>query len=150
MPVVTDVDRASGLPEFAVLSAMAHGNHPDHVKILNTLTAALATADPDRTTRYAEIVLVVLPEAARRHWEELMSTGTFEFQSAYARRLKAEGRAEGRTEGEARAVLKLLDTRGIAVPDDVRARITACLDLEQLDTWVSRAATVRTVDEMFE
>jgi hypothetical protein len=142
VPVVTDVDTASSAPELTVLSAMTHGNHPDHVKILDTLAAALATADSDQAIEYAEIVLAVLPEAARRHWEALMTAKTFEFQSAYARRLKAEG--------EARAVLAVLDVRSIDVPDDLRARITTCSDPDQLEVWVRRAATVKSIDELFE
>jgi hypothetical protein len=43
-------------------------------------------------------------------------TQTFEFQSAYACRLRAEGEArgpaEGRAEAEATAVLDVLDARG--------------------------------------
>ena len=69
---------------------------------------------------------------------------------------RTEGRAEGRTEGraegltqgeavgEARAILTLLDARGIAVSEAVRARILACTDLATLDRWVRRAATART------
>lgn len=78
-----------------------------------------------------------------------MSTGTFQFQSDYARRLLAKGRDVGRTEGEASAVLAVLDARGFEVPDSVRARITSCSDPDQLLTWVRRSATIRTIDELF-
>ncbi|MGE3284756.1 MAG: hypothetical protein AB7J32_01485 [Pseudonocardia sp.] len=57
--------------------------------------------------------------------------------------------SQGKAEGEARAVLAVLDARGIAVSDDARARITGCTDLEQLDVWVRRAVAAATVDELF-
>jgi hypothetical protein len=79
-----------------------------------------------------------------------MGTKTFEFQSRYARRLLAEGRAEGRAEGEARMLLRVLAARGIDVPDDIRARITGCSDLDQLERWADRALTATSVHELFE
>lgn len=62
---------------------------------------------------------------------------------------RAEGRVEGRAEGEAAAVLTVLNARGIAVPEDAHARITECKDLDQLDTWIRRAATADTIDDLF-
>lgn len=35
----------------------------------------------------------------------------------------------------------VLDARGVAVPDDVRARVSACTDLDQLETCIRHAAT---------
>jgi hypothetical protein len=161
VPVVTDVGQVAGVPELAMLSAMAHGHRPEYVKILDTLQLALAATEQDRAIQYSEIMLAVLPEAARGYWEELMSTGTFAFQSAYARRLRAEAKAEGRAEGwaegkaegraeaEARAVLEVLDARGFQVPTDARTRITSCSDLDQLVRWVRRAAVIQTLDDLF-
>jgi hypothetical protein len=150
VPVVTDIEQVAGVVELMLLSAVAHGTHPNHKKILNALAFALSTDNPDRAVRYAEIASAVLPEPARPYWEELMTAQTFEFQSAYARRLKAEGKAEGKAEAEATAVLAVLDARGIEVPDDVRTRITACSDLDQLLTWVRRAATADAIEDLFE
>jgi hypothetical protein len=62
---------------------------------------------------------------------------------------RAEGEAKGRAEGKAEAVLLLLETRGAVVPDDARARIMACRDIVQLETWLRRAATAAAVDEIF-
>ncbi|WP_261809061.1 hypothetical protein [Nonomuraea sp. C10] len=47
-------------------------------------------------------------------------------------------------------MLLLLETRGLDVPDDTRARITACADLNQLETWATRAITVQTPDDLFD
>ena len=78
-----------------------------------------------------------------------MASGNYEYQSDFARRYvaqgKAQGKAEGRAEGEAaglsHALLVVLAARGVAVSEDVRARIAACADLEQLDAWLARAVT---------
>jgi hypothetical protein len=48
-----------------------------------------------------------------------------------------------------RALLAILNARGIPVPDDARARITGCTDLDQLETWVRRAATATTIQDLF-
>lgn len=118
---------------LAVLSAMAHGSHPDRSGVLDALLGALAAVDEQRATLYSDVVLAALPVAARCYLEALMSTGTHEYQSEFVRRYVFQGRAEGKAEGEAMAVLSVLDARGIDVPEDARARITGCADLDQLE-----------------
>src|SRR5262249_20962676 len=105
-----------------------------------------------------DVVFAALPAAARSYLEALMATRTYEYQSDFVRRYvfqgRAEGRVEGRAEGEAKgrakAVLMVLDARGVDVPDDARARITECSDLDQLDIWVRRAATVDSINDLFD
>lgn len=147
VPVVTDPDRARRLPELAVLSAMAHGDHTDMEQILAALLAGLAALDDaDHADLYADVVFAALPEAARQHLEALMSTGTYQYQSEYARRYFGRGKAEGKAED----VLAFLAARGLDVPDDARARIIECADVEQLDLWVRRAATATSVNDLFD
>ncbi|MEO3793997.1 hypothetical protein ABGB14_27610 [Nonomuraea sp. B10E15] len=57
--------------------------------------------------------------------------------------------AEGKAEGEANAVLLILEARGISLPDEARARILACTDLHTLESWVRKAATAKSADELF-
>jgi hypothetical protein len=146
VPVVTDPRQVVGVPELALLSAMVHGNGPQCAEIVDALAACLAETDPDRANRYSGVAFTVLPEAARKLWEELMATPTYLYQHDYARRLLAEGEAKG----EATAVLDVLDERGFAVSDEVRARITGCSDLDQLKTWLRRAVKVPSPEELFE
>lgn len=75
-----------------------------------------------------------------------MTTGTYEYKSDFARRYFSQGK----TEGEAQALLTLLAARGIQVPDDARERITGCTDLDQLDTWIRRAASADSVSDLFD
>jgi hypothetical protein len=58
--------------------------------------------------------------------------------------------ADGEAKGEAAGLLEVLAARGIDVPEEVRARITECTDLDQLRQWIRRAATANRVDELFD
>jgi hypothetical protein len=149
VPVITDTGQASRSPELAVLSAIAHGRHPELDQILRALLGALQNVDQEHATLYHDLVLAALPEAARHHLEALMTTGIREYRSEFVRKFVHQGRAEGRAEGEAQALLAVLAAREIEVPDDVRARITGCTDLEQLETWIRRAATADSVQDLF-
>ncbi len=153
VPVVTDVGPAGAGPEWAVLSAMAHGADPARSKVLDALLAALAGVDEQRATLYLDVVLAALPLAARSYLEMLMTTQAHEYQSDFARRYffqgEAKGEAQGEAKGEARAVLGVLDARGVDVPADARIRITECRDLDQLDIWVRRAVTANSIQDLF-
>ena len=59
---------------------------------------------------------------------------------------KAEARGEAR--GVARSILKLLETRGIAVSPAKREEILGCTDLERLDRWLLRAGVATSADEI--
>lgn len=67
------------------------------------------------------------------------------FQSDTFRRYWAEGFAQG----VARAVLIVLEARGLPVSDEVRERVGACKDVQRLEHWLVRAVTAESVDEVF-
>jgi len=50
--------------------------------------------------------------------------------------------------GEGRAALTVLDARGVAVPEAIREQILTCTDQTQLDTWLRRAVTATTADDV--
>ena len=77
-----------------------------------------------------------------------MTTTSHRYQSEFARRYFSEGEAQGDARGEAKAVLAILDARGIAVPDAIHARISGCADLDKLDTWIRRAATADKIQDL--
>jgi Arc/MetJ-type ribon-helix-helix transcriptional regulator len=79
-----------------------------------------------------------LNEAARNKLEELMERGRYEYQSEIVRRHVAQGRAEAK----AQAVLTVLETRGLDVPQELRRRILECTDLATLDHWLRRAVVI--------
>jgi hypothetical protein len=78
-----------------------------------------------------------------------MKTVTPEYRSDYNRAIFAEGEAEGQARGEAKAIITVLESRGLTLSAEARARITACMDLDQLDAWLRRVGSVATVDALF-
>ncbi len=58
---------------------------------------------------------------------------------------KVLDRAEAR--GEARALLTLLEARGLSISDAQRTRVLACADLDVLERWIRCAATAATTDD---
>lgn len=151
VPVVTDVDAAKRDPELAVLSAMAHGGSlPDvAVPIATAALAAAAGLEDDRALLYSDLVRVSLGEAARRALEDIMATGNYQYQSEFHKKADAAGRAVGRLEGEAHAVLLVLESRGLAVSEEQRARVLACTDRAVLEAWIRKAVTVTSADALF-
>jgi hypothetical protein len=122
--------------------------------------AALAAArglEDGRAGLYHDVVLATLGDAARTALEQLMATG-YEFQTDFAKKHQAIGRAEGeargRAEGEARGkaegVLRVLDVRGLAISEAERERILAATDLALLDQWLVRAVTAEDAAEVFD
>lgn len=81
-------------------------------------------------------------------------TGTYEYESEFARTHfswgKAEGRAEGRAESGASALPRVLARRGIDLPVRDRERSTACRDQEQLATWLDWTVTAASIDEVLD
>ncbi|WP_433149731.1 hypothetical protein ACQPZ8_11505 [Actinomadura nitritigenes] len=75
-----------------------------------------------------------------------MDIKNYEWQSDFAKTHIAEGRAEG----EADAVLSVLETRGITVPNDIRDKVTGCTDIDQLKRWVRRAVVIDHAKELFD
>jgi len=51
-------------------------------------------------------------------------------------------------EGEGRAVLTVLDARGLVVPEATREQILTSTDQTQLDTWLRRALTATAADDV--
>jgi Uma2 family endonuclease len=55
----------------------------------------------------------------------------------------------GRLEGAARMLLTVLGARGLRISAEQRQRVSACTDADQLEEWVTCAATASSVDEIF-
>jgi hypothetical protein len=137
VPVVTDRAEAARRPELGVLSAMAHGETEQGATIAAALLPIILELDNNKARLYYDLVYNSLNEAARRALEAMMKG--YEYQSDFAKKYVAEGRAEGRAEEAARALLTVLRVRGLAVPDAVRERILAQRDPEKLERWLEKA-----------
>jgi hypothetical protein len=85
-------------------------------------------------------------EAYRKVMDEIQQT------REYGAAQRAEGFAVGFAKGlaaKAAVVLAVLSARGVPVSNEARARIEACADVAMLDRWISCAATVSSIEEMF-
>jgi hypothetical protein len=147
VPVVNDSAKVACAPELAVLSAVAHGRRDG---VLDALLTGFADIDPERARSYTELLLGLLDGADRTYVEEAVAVETFRYQSEFTERLKAEGEAKGKAEGEARSVVAVLEARGLVVDEAVRERIVATTDLDLLDTWVRRAVSVDSAEQLFD
>jgi hypothetical protein len=66
------------------------------------------------------------------------------------RRREAAARSEGEIQGIAKSILRVLETRGIAVSPDQRQEILCCADLDRLSRWLDRAVLAATADEVLQ
>jgi len=147
VPVIRGVSGASGSPELAVLSAMVHGRSESALDVGKAALAVVRTLDDDRAALYTDMVLFSMRAAARVILEDLMANGTYRYQSDFAKRYLAQGRAEGKALAVL-AVLAVLAARGVKVPAAVRARVLACTDAATLDGWIGRAATANVASHL--
>jgi len=78
---------------------------------------------------------------------------TSEYEKTFIERIHdegiAEGEARGEARGEAKALLRLLDARGLAPSQEQRHLVASSSDPAQLDLWFDRAITARTAAEVF-
>jgi flagellar biosynthesis/type III secretory pathway protein FliH len=74
-----------------------------------------------------------------------------------AEQVREEGREEGLQQGleqgriqkQQEMTLRVLEWRGIPVPDAVRERVLACEDLDRLELWAQRAVHATDAAELF-
>jgi hypothetical protein len=100
--------------------------------------------DSDRFVPYSDLFETALGEAARKAFH--MIPKGYEFQSETVRNAIQKGRV---TE-KAATILEVLEARGLSATGAERERIRGTTDLEMLTRWLSRAATVASVDALFE
>jgi hypothetical protein len=98
----------------------------------------------------SELFKMELPAWRHTRLEALMDLKNYEFQSDFFRRAADKYAAKAAAKEKARDVLMFLDARGIDVPDTARTRITECTDIQQIDTWVRRAATADSIDDVLD
>jgi hypothetical protein len=101
--------------------------------------------------RMTAILLRLASDAARQILEAMMTTS--EYEKTFVERIHdqgiAEGEARGEARGEAKALLRLLDARGLDLTQEQREQVTSCTDAAQLDRWFDRAITASTAAEVF-
>jgi hypothetical protein len=121
---------------------------PNGVAALGTVLRYLLEVSQTPPERLRALSRALGPRA-----EEAYMTGAQLLREEGRREGRAEGEAEGlargKAEARAEAVLAVLEARGLRVSDDQRALIAGSTDLGQLERWVRKAATVKTVGALF-
>jgi hypothetical protein len=148
-PAVTEPGDARENVELAVLSAIEHGrsaNIPLAARIASAAILASADIDAERSRLYHDLILISLSAHTAEALEATMNSLGYEYQSDFARRYVAQGKAEGRLEGRMEIVIRLLDSRFGPLPEASHARIRGARDA-QLDAVAERVLTAQTLEE---
>jgi len=162
-PPVTDPEEAKRSLERTLLSGLVHANEPVAVDIGIALAVALDASPDDTGLYYWDTLLAALGDALRstlemqlEHWKPRSEWGKRLYadgQTAGLDEGRAEGMAEGKAEGKRLGKLEflaeLLSKRGLAIDDELRARLDHCTDEAQLQRWFDRALTATTVAAVF-
>ena len=155
LPLVTDPTVATNEVELAVLSAMAHGNGPQGLAVVQAAFLALGRLDREHAGVYFQVIWNVLREPMQRALEALAMERQTEGKALFppfAERLIErgfrEGKLDGIQEGKRDALLRLLTRAGISLTEDERARIRGCTDPALLDRWVDNVLGAKTADDV--
>jgi hypothetical protein len=151
VPEVTDPLAAEQEVELAVLSAVAHGNGPNGLVVVQAALVALGRLDREHAAVYFQIIWNVLREPMRQALEALVMERQTEGKATFppfAQRIFERGIHEGELKGELKGkrdtLLRLLARAGISLSDDDRTRIQACTDAATLDRWVDNVLGAKT------
>jgi hypothetical protein len=75
------------------------------------------------------------------NWERVYERWERKVKALGHRQGRAEGKAEGRAEGKAKAVLTVLEGRGLTITATQRKQVLACTNDAELDAWLRAAGT---------
>ncbi|MEU1725477.1 hypothetical protein [Nonomuraea sp. NPDC005692] len=147
VPAITDPREAAAHLELAVMSVMIHGRER---KVLEAFAAALTVTTLDHAPKYYEYAHGMSVPEIGRILEEIMRSNDWPIYSPFAHEHYGRGRAEAAPETGREFVLYALEARGVEVPEDVRARINTCTDVDLLKRWALRASSVQSARDVFE
>jgi hypothetical protein len=153
VPEITDPAVAEQEVELAVLSAVAHGNGPNGLAVVQAALTALGRLDQEHAAVYFQVIWDALREPMQRALEALVMERHDEGKAAFppfAQQLIDRGKTEGRAEEAARAVLTALRVRGITVPEATRERILAQKELLRLERWLEKAIVAASIAEVMD
>jgi hypothetical protein len=147
VPVVTEVAVAEQETELAILSAVAHGNGPEGLDVVQAVLSALGRFDHEHAAVYFQIVYTALREPMRQALEAMIMERQTQAKATFppfAQQLIDRGKLEG----ERGALLRLVARAGITLSEEERARVDACTDLATLDRWVDNVLGAKTAADV--
>ncbi|GAB3993808.1 hypothetical protein GCM10029992_06450 [Glycomyces albus] len=132
--------------EVMILLAAMVGKGPQADHIARKLGRRLNELPDSSRRKYAGWAWRLLSNEACRVLEEYMSLTYEQYLESPAGQLELKGERRG----EIKALLKLLDLRGIEVSGETRERVESCTDTDTIDMWFSRAASASSAEEIFD
>jgi hypothetical protein len=151
IPVVTDEALAEREAELTILSALAHGNGPNGLAIVQALRKALGRFDQERAAVYFQLIHTTLREPMRKALEALPVARRAKVRAtfpAFIQRLIDDGRLEGQLESMRSVVLRLAARAGVSLGEDEVARVESCADLATLGRWVDNVVGAKTAADV--
>ncbi|MGK3996730.1 hypothetical protein [Sorangium sp. So ce1024] len=163
VPEITDPADAVKETELAVLSAMAHGNGPSGLTVVEAALAGLVRLDQAHAMVYFQVIWNGLREPMRQALEALVMERQIEGEATFppslqrlmdrcklegVREGRLEGVREGRLAGKRDTLLRLLARAGIALTEGESARVQACTDVATLDRWIENVLGAKTATEV--
>ncbi|WP_437617815.1 hypothetical protein [Sorangium sp. So ce1151] len=163
VPEITDPADAEHETELAVLSAVAHGNGPNGLTVVQAALVALGRLDQEHALVYFQLIWNGLREPMRQALEALVMERQIEGEATFppfvqklidrgklegVREGKLEGIREGELKGKRDTLLRLLARTGIVLTENESARIQTCTDVATLDRWIDNVLGAKTATEV--
>lgn len=147
VPLVTESAEAVANPTLAALSAITRGNDPEGVAVLTAALEALAVIDSTTAKVYLHLIVKALTEPRRRALEDLIMLREIaeRIPDPIFPRLADLREQKARN----RSVLRVLEVRRVALTPEQYEQIRVCMDPEQTDIWLERAATANSAADLF-
>ncbi|MGK3999302.1 hypothetical protein [Sorangium sp. So ce1024] len=145
--------------ELAVLSAVAHGNGPNGLTVIQAALAGLGRLDREHAMVYFQLIWGGLREPMRQALEALVMERQIEGEATFPPFIQKlidrgkiegvrEGKLEGKLEGKRDTLLRLLARAGVVLTEDESARIQACTDVATLDRWIENVLGAKTAADV--
>jgi hypothetical protein len=143
IPVLAKPAQVAEKPGLGTLSVLAHGDK--RPAVLDGFLKGIHRLPPAEGAQYYEYVHSLAPGAFPSSPETSAKSPGWIVSSPFAK----EHFGRGMTEGEADALFLVLTARGLETSEEQQESIATCTDLDQLQTWLKRAATAETTAEIF-
>lgn len=146
--------------DMAVLQVLLHGNEPEHQSRLVDTLIALTKRSDDLATMYLDAIVSLLRDDTAQKVIKMLKEQNYEYTSKFVLRYygegkeeglqegKREGLQEGKREGLQEALIILLESKKL-LTEDTKTRILAEKQEANLHTWIARASTTDSLDEVF-
>lgn len=146
---------ASTYPDDNILAILCR-THDIRQRVVDILSRILPLPQNDRRDALARLLILaglrraepIIMEELKRMPVQIDIRENEYLMSLFAEG-KAEGKVEGKAEGKADVLIRLLERRFPALPDNRRAQIRAA-PLEQLDLWLDAVLDADTLDAVFD